>query len=87
MNHVLGGREEELGDKGPGSYSPVKIYLSCMVHYRKLESELKHPLSSISEVCKKINANLENHTRVSRKKTNKQLLENAVEFSKTVGVW
>lgn len=32
-----------------------------------MESELKHPLSSISEVCKEVNVDLDSHTRLSRK--------------------
>lgn len=54
--------------KGPCSQSPRKIFLSWVAHYRKLNSELKHPHSFISEVRKEINVNLENYTRLSRKK-------------------
>lgn len=54
--------------KGPCSQSPVKTFLSWVVHYRKLKSELKHPHGFISEICKEINVTLQNHTRLSRKK-------------------
>lgn len=57
-------------------------YILVAFHYKRLDSELGHTHSPISEACKEMNVNLENHVRLSRKKTTQKCMK----FNKMVQV-